>query len=63
MTNIVEAKAKFSCDKYDLIISDYYLTHQETADGGMDFVCGFNDVDTLCWLFQVRLLSQKERLF
>lgn len=45
VTNLAEAKEKFSISDYDLVITDYYLKNKETGDDIIAFVRGFDDID------------------
>ena len=43
VTNLTEAKEKFSNNNYDLVITDYYLKNNETGDEVIQFVRDCND--------------------
>lgn len=45
VTNIADAKVKFSNINYDLVITDYYLENNESGDDIIQLVRTFNDVD------------------
>ena len=45
VTNLSDAKEKFSTKAYDLVITDYYLSAKETGGDIIEYVRGFNDSD------------------
>lgn len=45
VTNLADAGNQFAINDYDLIITDYYLTNNETGDDVINFVRNFDDVD------------------
>ena len=45
VTNLAEAKEKFTANSYDLVITDFYLDDNETGDALIQFVRSFNHPD------------------
>lgn len=45
VTNLADAKEKFSAINYDLVITDYYLNDAETGDDIVEYVRSFDDKD------------------
>ena len=45
VTNVSDAKEKFSTNNYDLVITDYYLEDEETCDEIIEYIRGFNDIE------------------
>ena len=45
VTNLAEAKEKFSEKNYDLVITDYYLEDNETGEAVIEFIRGYDHPD------------------